>query len=270
MKQVLVILICALLPATTVGQCTSSQERPQWVDGFFKEAQNSYIEVVSADGYDESNARNNAAAVAIERRSLSTGKRVQVTVNNGVVQVIGNEELTVKSRVIDEYRERCGAGQYRVHLLIQTAKNPTLNFERVIFDPEYDFSPRVFVPGMAQIHKGSITKGVCFIAGEIALVGGVVVTQSLKASYESKINTTHNAKDKLDYISKSDNMGNISNVLIAGAAAVYLWNVIDGIVAKGKKHVSVLSDNNLKITPFAAPNFNSGGLTSGITLTYNF
>ncbi|MDR2835034.1 MAG: hypothetical protein LBV69_02365 [Bacteroidales bacterium] len=269
MKQLLFILVCALVPTFAVGQCTSSQERPQWVDGFFQEENNSYIEVVSADGYDEENARNKAATIAIERRSLSTGKRVKVEVQNNEIQITGNDELTVKSRIIDEYSERCGAGQYRVHLLIQTAKNPTFDFERVNVTNKYDFSPRIFVPGMAQIHKGSVGKGVAFIAGEAVFVGGIVVAESLRASYESKINSTHNAQIKQNYIDNANTCGTVRNIAIAGAAALYVWNVIDGWAAKGKKHVSVLSNNNLKLTPYLVPDY-TGKLTSGMTLTFKF
>lgn len=263
MKSFVFVLFCALLPRIVAGQCTSSQERPAWVNGYFFEEAKSYIEVVSADGYDEENARNKAAAIAIERRSLSTGKRVQVTVQNGMVRIEGNDELTVKTRIIDEYREHCGAGQYRVYLLVQTAKNPTFDFEPVKVTNDYTFSPRVFVPGMAQLQKGSKAKGLFFILGETAFVGGIVIAESLRASYESKIGSTHNASDRTTYINNADNMQNLRNGFIAGAATLYLWNVIDGVVAKGKKHV-VIGTAELHVTPYLTPS------SSGVALALRF
>ncbi|MDR1226866.1 MAG: hypothetical protein LBK47_08225 [Prevotellaceae bacterium] len=264
-KHIGIFAICAvLLPHAVMGQHGAAPEKPAWVDGYFYEADNSYIESVSATGPTEDEARNKAAAVAIERRSLSTGKRVQVRVSGNSVVVDGKDELTVKARVLDEYRERYAPGEYRVSLLVQTAKNPNLQLERVNVTPDYGFSARAFVPGMAQLYKGSKAKGFLFIAGEVAMIGGVVIAESMRASYTSKINTTHSAADKKTYISSADNMQNVRNVFIAGAAALYAWNVIDGIVAKGKKHVIVLGDANLRIAPYATPE------AGGVMFALNF
>lgn len=264
MKRIIILFfICLLIPTLTKAQCTSSQERPSWTEGFFQERDNSYIEAVSAKGYTEEEARNKAANIAIDRRSLATGRRVNVQVQGNNVVVSGDDDLTVKSRIIDEYREFCDNGQYRVSLLVQTAKNPQSDFERVTISEQYPFSPRVFVPGMAQLHKGSTTKGAMFISGEVALIGAVVAFEGLRSSYESKIKTTHNAKSKQNYINKADNMQNLRNGFIAGAVALYAWNVIDGIVGKGKKHVTI-GETNIRILPYATSD------AGGISLAINF
>jgi hypothetical protein len=122
---------------------------------------------------------------------------------------------------------------------------------------------RVFVPGMAQIYKGSTGKGVFFIAGEVVFVGGIVIAESLRASCESKINTTHNAATKQDYIDKADTYGNIRNAAIAGTVALYAWNVIDGMVAKGKRQL-MIGNSQLRISPCFTPE------ASGIYLSINF
>jgi hypothetical protein len=131
-------------------------------------------------------------------------------------------------------------------------------------EPEPGFSPRVFVPGMAQIHKGSTLKGTLFIAGEAAMIGGIVLAESLRTSYNSKINTTHSAADKKTYINNAGNWQNVRNGFIAGAAAVYVWNVIDGIVAKGRKRVVVFGDASLRIMPYVAPD------AGGVVFALNF
>jgi hypothetical protein len=261
------ILICigiALFPYLVTGQCISSQEKPEWVDGSFLDLNNSYIECASATGYTEEEARNKAASIIAVRRDWGSGKRVNVQVKNGNVVVDGQESLTVKVRVIDEYREYCENKQYRVSLLVQTAKNPMYDFEPAKVTTNYGFSPRAFVPGMAQLYKGSKTKGVLFIVGEAALIGGVVVAENLRISYNSKISGTHSAADIKSYNNSADNWKNIRNGCIAGAVALYAWNVIDGLVAKGKKRVVILGDNTLKITPYATP------YSSGVSLAFNF
>ena len=125
----------------------------------------------------------------------------------------------------------------------------------------YPFSARVFVPGMAQLHKGSTGKGIAFIVGEALAVGGIVAFEGLRSSYKSKIITTHDVQDRQNYIDKTNNMQNLRNGFIAGALAIYAWNVIDGIVAKGKKQVE-LGHVELRFAPFATPE--GGGLAMNI------
>lgn len=255
-------LLCVVLSLPFMAGQLFAQECPSWVNGFFTERPNSYVEVVSAVGYSEDNAREKAAQIIVERRSLATGQRANISINNGNIQVDGSDELTVKLRIVDQYTERLGAGQYRVSLLVQTAKNPEYQYEPVAVTDKYKFSPRVFVPGMAQIYKGQTTRGVLFIAGEVVAVGGIVAFEGLRSSYESKINRTHNANAIQSYINKADNMCNIRNGFIAGAVAIYVWNVIDGIVAKGKKHV-VVGDANFAFAPYA--DLMSQGLLVSVT-----
>lgn len=260
----LAILLCGILSLPFVqGQYVSAQERPAWVNGYFTERQNSYVEVVSAVGYSEEDARNKAARIIIERRSLATGQRAQIRVVGDNIVVDGSDALTVKSRIVDEYRERLGAGEYRISLLVQTAKNPEFQYEPVHVTDRYKFSPRVFVPGMAQIYKGQNIRGALFISGEVAAIGGIVAFEGLRSSYNSKIKRTHNAKEIQYYINQADIMKNARNGFIAGAVAVYVWNVIDGIVAKGRKHV-VVGEANLDFSPYADP------MSAGLTLSMTF
>ena len=128
----------------------------------------------------------------------------------------------------------------------------------------YPFSGRVFIPGWAQIHKGSKGKGIFFIVAEAACVGGIVATESMRASYESKYDSTHDAEKKRTYANKADNCSNLRNGFIAGAAAFYLWNVIDGIAARGKRKPFMLGDAQLKVSPYVAPQ------TGGFALSLNF
>ncbi len=248
---IVIILVIILSQSIALGQYNSSIERPEWVEGYFIERANSYIEVVSAVGYSEDNARDKAVRIIVGRRSLATGQHAQISIKNGNINVNGSDALTVKSRIIDQYTERLGAGEYRVSLLVQTAKHPEFPYEPVAVTDKYKFSSRVFVPGMAQIHKGHTTRGILFIAGEIAAVGGIVTFEGLRSSYEAKIKRTHNANDIQRYINMSDNMCNIRNGFIAGAAAIYAWNIIDGIVAKGKKHV-VIGSAQIAFVPYSS------------------
>ena len=251
MKHYIVLIVASiLLPSFAMGQYRSTTERPSWVNGYFTERANSYVEVVSATASSENDARNKAAQVIVERRSLATGQQAKISIKDGNISVSGSDMLTVKSRIVDQYTECLNNNQYRVNLLVQTAKNPEYQLEPVYVTNKYKFSPRVFVPGMAQIYKGQNTRGALFITGEALAIGGIVAFEGMRASYQSKIKRTHNAKQIQAYVQKSDNMVNIRNGFIAGAAAIYVWNIIDGIVAKGKKHV-VVGNIKMDVAPYA-------------------
>ena len=264
MKHIILLVMGTLLFIFSVEQSALAQqniERPSWADGYFEESDYSYVEVVSYKGYDLNDCKQKAAQIVIQRRSLSTGTSSNVSIENGNITVSGDQSLIVKARVIDEYVENLTGGGYIVYLLVQTAKNPTYDYEPVKVTRDYKFSPRVFVPGMAQIHKGSTGKGVAFITGEIVMVGGIVVGELMHKSFASKAAATHNTAEKKRLINNANICLTTRNIAIAGAAVVYVWNVIDGIAAKGKKHV-MIGDANLRIAPYAT--FDGGGLALNI------
>jgi hypothetical protein len=256
MKRIHLFLIAMLaLYGSVVAQSYytpyGSAEKPEWADKMISEdLEYSYLETVMVRDSSQNAVRNEAKKVIAQRRQLTTG---EVMLNTNARESSG---IIVSSRLISEYWEYDGA-YFRGYFLFQTRKNRNFEFERIRITTDYAFSPRVLVPGMAQLYKGSTTKGVLFIAGEVALIGGIIVTESLRASYESKINTTHNANDKQTYIDNADNMTNICYTMIGGAVAVYAWSLIDGMVAKGKMHV-LIGSTKLQFAPYATSQ--SGGL----------
>ena len=162
----------------------------------------------------------------------------------------------------DEYYEKDGY-IYKAYLLVQIAKDKSYDFDKVTISDKYPFSARVFIPGMAQIHKGQKTKGACFITGEIVFVGGAILSHSMMKSNINKINSTHNSTLKHQYTDNANNWMMMRNISIAGAAAVYVWNIIDGIAAKGEKAV-FLTNNNISIIPYTDLN------STGFALNFKF
>lgn len=249
MKKFLFIILGTLLLQGAFA--SNSEERPEWTYGYFKDATYSYIEVVSASAYDKATARQRAMEQIIKRRSLATGTEANVSYGSEIT-VKSSDDLIAKARVVDEYVDYDVNG-YTVYLLVQTAKNPDpkLPLEKVTVSEKYPFSARVFVPGMAQIYKGSIGKGAGFITGEVVFIGGIVVSECLRLNYQQQINSTHNAAVKQQYLQYANTCAIVRNVSIAGAVAVYAWNIIDGIVAKGKKQVFI-GDAEIRFAPYAS------------------
>lgn len=265
MKYTALILMLLLCAASAMAQ----QERPSWVDGYFNDLTNSYIKTASASGFSEDEALLKAVNQVIGARSHEAGVRVNIKIDaNDNVTAAGSDNLTVKARIIDRYTEYSG-GQYRVSILAQVAKNPTFDFDAVRVTDEYGFSPSVFVPGMAQLQKGSKGKGAFFIGAETAFIGAIVAAECMRSSFNSKVNTSHDVDTRRRNADSADRCATVRNVAIAGALAVYAWNVIDGIVAKGKKHIVVAHRTTLDVQPFFTSGLdgNTGG---GISMCLNF
>lgn len=238
-------IVCTLLFPTALKAQDCGGVKPTWATASYKRTlDNSYLEVVVASGSDEDVVREKARVEIEKRRKLT----------------VGEQSAAVKSGHIAEYWE-CRSTGVTGYFLYQTRSSLMAKPEHVVATDRYPFSARVFVPGMAQIYKGSIGKGIGIIAGEVVLVGGVVVTECLRLNYAKKINMTHNSSLKNQYAYNANACNIARNVCIGGIAAVYIWNVIDGIVAKGKPYVSV-DGKTLSFMPYAT--------TEDVGLAVNF
>lgn len=227
-------IVCTLLFPTALKAQDCGGVKPTWATASYKRTlDNSYLEVVVASGSDEDVVREKARVEIEKRRKLT----------------VGEQSAAVKSGHIAEYWE-CRSTGVTGYFLYQTRSSLMAKPEHVVATDRYPFSARVFVPGMAQIYKGSVGKGIGIIAGEVVLVGGVVVTECLRLNYAKKINMTHNSSLKNQYAYNANACNIARNVCIGGIAAVYIWNVIDGIVAKGKPYVSV-DGKTLSFMPYA-------------------
>jgi hypothetical protein len=256
LKLLPALLAMALLPVMSKAQCGG--EKPVWATTtYHKELKNSHIETIVQWGASFEEVRKKVYEEVARRAYLRTGARVAKLADD-----LSNVEQTVASQPIGEYWE-CEP-VYTGYFLMQTKKRLTVAgqpvpFEKTEFTDKYGFSARALVPGMAQFYKGSVLKGALIIAGEVAFVGGIIATESLRASYNVKANATHNTSDRQVYMDYADGYGNVRNILIGAAAALYVYNIIDAIAARGKPHLVVLGKNTLQMAPFASPE--AGGIT---------
>lgn len=95
------------------------------------------------------------------------------------------------------------------------------------------------VPGWGQLYKGSKLKGGCIMGGCAALIAGIIVTENQRSVYSSKITKTHSVEVKRSYANKADNMAIGRNIFIGATAALYIYNLVDAIVAPGARRVVV-------------------------------
>lgn len=275
--KLLMTLAAFLMAASAIAQ------KPQWVGNTPRELNYTYkfIEIVSY-GSDLNGARIDALERLAGDRLLNEGVRIQqkttkvkdkhktqtagqpfqqVNYDHTIINTyIDNKPVELSALRIDEYETREG-NRVKLHTLFQVATCDAPVFDNVYLTTKYGFSARALVPGWAQMHKGSTGKGIAIIAAEVAAIGGIIYTENERATYKSKMRSQPNFAKK--YKAKADNFETARNCCIGAAAAIYLYNLIDAIVAPGAKRV-VVKPRNLDFAFVANEDF------SGLTLRYTF
>ena len=231
--------------------CLAQKEAPSWLNTGYVPLENSYIKVFCGGfAYTETQAKELSTIEIVKDRDMYTGGSYQWA--NGCIVEKESGRIVVKANILDEYTEKQPQGGYKVYLLVQTATHPDNALDNVYVGDKYPFSARVFVPGMAQMYKGSTGKGAAFITGEVLFVGGIATTQLLCNYYTKKMPDA--SYDMGKYYEKMARICQISQyACIGGAVALYLWNIIDGAFAKGRPYVSV-DGKMLTFSPYVSSN----------------
>lgn len=278
MRNMISTLVVLLIGSTL----TLYAQKPAWVNNTPKEKNRTYkfVEVVSygsnLEGARMEGQKKLAAneqlirevTIAVDREGV---QRVNQTFNNGqlneivqnVIDVktsIRGKEFTLQAGAVDEYATM-EHGLCKLHTLYMVAVEPNPVFDNVYLTTQYGFSARALVPGWAQLHKGSTAKGLTILAAEVAVIGGIIFTENERATYESKMRSQPNFAKQ--YKTKVDNYETARNCCIGAAAAIYVYNLIDAIVAPGARRV-VVKPRNMHFIPVASKDF------SGVTFSYNF
>jgi hypothetical protein len=213
---------------------------------------------------------------------VETTQKVQITsvskmsseVHNGNVSeetsfnmmaLVEGDPVNVVVKIIDEYHEaKDSQGVYFFLCAVGNPKASSVNFDRVQITDKYGvkgFWRSAILPGWGQMYKGSMGKGIAILGAEVVAAGGIVALESMRSSYVTKAKTQpHYAQQ---YYSKASNCGNIRNGFILAAGAIYIYNLVDAIVAPGSRWVKTTNGE------FAFyPTVTTEGM--GLTVAYHF
>lgn len=169
---------------------------------------------------------------------------------------------------VDEYWESCyeqGKNVIRLYTLFVVGRQMgQVNIERFTTSTQYGARGMVrsIIPGWGQMYKESMVKGGSILGGEIVCIGAIIVAENQRASYVKKMK--ENPRHIKSYNSKADNWENIRNVCIGAAAALYVYNLIDAIIAQGAPRLVKDKQHSFAFAPIIAPKYN------GISLVYKF
>lgn len=287
MKHYLYSVICLFIWAC--ASTYSYAQKPKWIGNTPQELNHTYkfVEVVSTGSTLES-ARYNAKERLEDDTQLQEGIRVyrktkdnttidKSRVNGSGLQETKSQHIEIETTVdgeqyhlqavkVDEYPIN-SAGIVTLHTLYMVALCDDPIFDRTYLTTSYGPTPVAMsiIPGLGQWYKGSKVKGVCMFAAEAVAVAGIIVCDNQRSSYIKK--AKEQPKFVKEYSSKADNWETGRNICIGVAAGVWVYNIVDAIVAKGARRVVVkrTDGGGLSMSPFAVPD---GG--AGVSLAYRF
>lgn len=121
-----------------------------------------------------------------------------------------------------------------------------------------------FVPGVGQMaFKNDYVKGSLILVTELGSIAAIVACNSQQLSFKKKSDMAITAEDKVNYMKTSDNYGTARNIMIGVAAGIYLYNVLDVILAKPRP-----SSRSIAVNPYIE-NINSTNFY-GLNVAINF
>lgn len=209
-------------------------------------------------------ARKESVAVLLEEAGLSRGVSVTsdyTSSRNRNTQIVNGQRhsesqrkfhvnTTVKGKEtqfsaenVDEYWERGSDGRYKLTTLyMRSVDNSTPRFDDYRLTTNYGARGlwrSAIVPGWGQFYKGSNLKGGLILGGTVLLAGGIIYTENMRQDYMNKIKKTHNTDHIRSYKNSADNFAMGRNICIGAVAALYVYNLVDAIVAPGARRVLV-------------------------------
>lgn len=95
------------------------------------------------------------------------------------------------------------------------------------------------VPGWGQFYKGDALKGSLFLGGTVLLAGGVTFCECMRQDRIIKTQQTHDINQLRQFSADISNYALGRNICIGAAAALYLYNLIDAVVAPGAARIVV-------------------------------
>jgi hypothetical protein len=245
----------------------SHPDRLPWVDGVFPAKKGAFeYRVARGEGATLSDARNDAfngmladlgnkAGVKVNSQTLSEIKsnqnyrtdseNYQESVVNVTMYKIDREGFKVSFSKVSEYYEYA-RGRYLLWELYEVSSGAAFT----VIIPEYTTHyggtalwRSMILPGWGQFHKKKVAKGVIILTTEITAISGLAYCEIRRSDNWRKSAETTNMKIIKEYRNRADSWELRRNIFIGAAAGIYLWNVLDAALAKGKLKYAWMPDN---------------------------
>jgi hypothetical protein len=264
----LTVLICCPVNNAIFAQSRASHpDKLPWVDDVFPAKKGAFeYRVARGEGVTLSDARNDAfsglladlgneAGVSVSSQTLAEIKssldyspgsnEYRESTSSVTTHKIDREGFKASFTKVSEYYEYAH-GRYLLWELYEVSSGTT--FKAII--PEYTthYGGRalwrsMIIPGWGQFHKRKAAKGVIFLTTEIAAISGLAFCEIQRSDNWRKSTETTNVAITKEYRNRADSWELRRNILAGAAAGIYLWNVLDAALAKGKLKYAWIPEN---------------------------
>lgn len=276
-----------LSPPFVQAKEKSDKIKPKWLTQELPESKSGTYIFVRAHGVGSSIAEAKQLAFVDMSQKLESKRGITINTNVEVSEVITQNsivsdseykqeitldvsekgrKLKITCREIDDYWVKSD-GRYHIDILYTVTNNNAYSS----YDDDIKITNRYgaagflsVIPGVGQIYKGSLKKGISILTGEIIAAGGIILCENTRASYIKKMN--EQPKYAAEYNTRADSWETGRNICIGAAAALYVYNIIDAFVADGAKRVIVKRKrgSHFSFIPY------SDIYSSGICIRLNF
>lgn len=287
------ITLFLLLGQSMWAQPRASEKiKPRWIRDIPKSTSNTFnYELVTVMAKSLDAARQKSLDNLIEASGVKSGivsvisynseeKLSQQWDNGKLTEQIGykaqteieskSQEIKLYVESVAEYWECDRSGNYYLtRLYAKSEESPV--FDDIEITSQYGARGlwrSLLIPGWGQFYKGSMLKGGLILGGSAALAIGIIGTEQQRADNIKKIALTHNETGKRTYASRADSWAAGRNVCIGALSALYIYNLIDAIMAAGASRIEVSpASNNPKNYSFGVSmlDYRTPGVTASIT-----
>ena len=261
--KILMLTGILVMSVASASAQKSDALKPRWLHSVIEPKNSTFVyDVVLSDAKSLKEARDLALSGLLTQAGLEGGQTVQTSVQSSATEQhrfsnnrtdknaeetitirtsIEGKPVELKARKLDEYWERNTDGLYHLNTLYQrSVVNVTPQFDNVKLTTQYGVHGlwrSAIVPGWGQLYKGSTVKGGIIMGGTVACIGAIIATDCIRNSYNSKIFKTHDVALRNFYADKRSNFAMGRNISIGALCAIYIYNLVDAVVAPGAKRI---------------------------------
>ena len=262
-RTLLLILMC-LVESIAFSQTRSASIKPRWMHQLPTPTNSTFrYEMLSAEAPTLDAARQNSLNRLVQGCGLRNGvvvvsgtssqrKLNQHWVNGRLTEtydVSTNTSTDVQAQAqklyveqVAEYWERRNGNYMLTTVYAKSELGKAPLFDSVAVTSQYGARGlwrSMIIPGWGQIYKGSTIKGCVILGGTAVIAGAIVFAENQRSDYSRKIKGTHDIKIRKSYKTKRDHWATTRNVLIGAEAALYVYNIIDALIAPGAQRLVV-------------------------------
>jgi hypothetical protein len=246
---------------------TSHPDKLPWVDGVFPQKKGAFeYQVSRGEGATLSDARNDAfnglladlgnkAGVTVNSQTIaeiksslnynSGAEDYQESSSNVTTHKIDREGFKASFTKVSEYYEYAH-GRYLLWELYEVSQKETFTAIIPEYTTHYGGSAlwrSIVLPGWGQFYKKKTGKGVIMLTTEVVAISGLAFCEIRRSDNWRKSTETTNINITKEYRNRADSWELRRNIFIGVAAGIYLWNVLDAALAKGKIKYAWIPDN---------------------------